>query len=127
MKKETLQKRIEKNLYTKGGKLAKKYASLRRIDSDFSRTERQRKILSAFQQELYKLALSAPRRAGDHHQYSLFADFSQNFTAFRNVVSLIKARPRRRPRLLRRHPRRRSRPRPYSRPRRRRRRSRRFR
>lgn len=29
------------------GKLAKKYASLRRIDNDFSRTERQRKILSA--------------------------------------------------------------------------------
>lgn len=28
MKKETLQKRIEKHLYTKGGKLAKKYAEV---------------------------------------------------------------------------------------------------
>ena len=60
------------------GKLAKKYASLRRIDSDFSRTERQRKILSAIYTRARSQSLSQLLDLADELLPSLITNMSNS-------------------------------------------------
>ena len=58
------------------GNLAKKYASLRRIDSDFSRTERQRKIISAIYTKAKSQSLSQLLDLADELLPSLITNMS---------------------------------------------------
>lgn len=58
------------------GNLAKKYASLRRIDSDFSRTERQRKVISAIYTKAKSQSLSQLLDLADELLPSLITNMS---------------------------------------------------